>query len=223
MKVLIFLIWLGLIIGIPSIIFGESILIPGTIASCAMFVAISSASHAKDNTFKKEYIITYGHFWIFLTYAIIGMIKIAFTSIEYNDMKALSRGLVVFAVYPVIAFCIESWINERRSKKEYQKLRVGQAFEEEYSREGVPYFMHDKYLEFTRKTIWIIKELHHYNDIRLQDAHFESRKKRVTIDELKKYTRLDGVTWYRTPRYYDIVIDAIKDRAAREIYHSDDM
>ena len=139
---------------------------------------------------------------------------------QYNEIKTLSQGLIFFAIYPVVVFIVECWINERKRKKEYYKLRIGQAFEEKSSREGVPYYMHEKYLEFTRKTIWIIKELNHYNDIKLQDAHFELRTKKVTLDELKNYAKLDGITWYRTPEYYDMIINAIKDRAAKENYYN---
>ena len=218
-----FLLWLGIAAGLPCIILGDSVAITGSIACCAIFPAIAIASNAKEGTFKKECIVTYGHFWVFLAYAIIGMLEIAFTRMEYNDIKDLSQGLIIFVIYPVITFFIETWLNERKRKREYQRLHLGQAFEEEHSREGVPHHMHNKYLEFTRRSIWIIKELHHHNDIRLQDAHFASRSKKVTIDELKKFSPIDGITWYRTPEYYDMVIDSIKDRATKETYRPNDM
>lgn len=218
---LLFLLWLGIIVGLPCIILGDSVAIPGGIAACTIFATIAFVYQEKESSFKKEYIATYSHFWMFLTYAIIGMFKIAFKTIEYDDIKALSQGLIFFAIYPVVTFFIESWLNERRRKKKYQKLRIGQVFEEKCSREGIPHNMNDKHLEFTRRTIWIIKELNHLNDILLEDAHFESRRKKVTIDELKNYTKLDRITWYRTPEYYDMIINAIKDRALKETYYSE--
>ncbi len=215
---ILFLLWLGIIAGIPFLIFGESsIAICGIIAVFGGLLLWGSAEKGPKNTFRHDMPLTYAHFGVFIIYAVVAVLTIAFGALDYDGVTCLSRGIFFFITYPVLLFFIESYIIEKKKKKFYATLSIGQLYEEQNSREGVPWYLHDKYLEFTRKSIWMIKELRHYNDIILQDVHFSRRVKSVTADELKKYIKLDRVTWIRPPEYYDMIIDAIRKRASEEV------
>lgn len=159
---------------------------------------------------------------MFVAYAAVGMFSIGFTDMDYSSLRGMGKSLIYFLAIPLVSLIIESSIREKKKKARYKELLIGQIYEEENSREDVPYHTHRKYFEFTRKTLWIIKELHDYKEIILQDIHFPRRTKSVTIEELNKYTPTHGTTWNRTPEYYAAVIDAVKKRAEEEVYFTEE-
>lgn len=217
-----FLLWICIVAGIPNLVYSckESALL-GLIAMSFGIAAASISDQREGGSFWKKYPVTYGHFWIFLIYAVGGIFMIGFKDMEYEDMRTVGKCMLFYTAYPVIAFVIEYWIKTRKEKKFASTLAVGQLYEEAGSRESLPYWSHEKNLEIIRNSIWVIKEINDVGDIILQDAHCLRRRKKVTLEELAQYKRIQWM-WYRDPWCYENLIEEIKKRASEEIYDPDE-
>lgn len=78
--------------------------------------ATALAGKGKERTFKKEIPFTYGHFWMFLAYAVGGMFTIGFGEMDYQAIKTLGKSIVFYAVLPIVALIVESIIKDRSEK-----------------------------------------------------------------------------------------------------------
>lgn len=219
---LLFFLWLGIVTGIPNLFYhSEESALLGVTAIGVGIAAMAMSGQIEGFSFWKKYPVTYGHFWMFLVYAVGGIFMIGFRDMEYGDMRALGKCILFYTAYPVIAFVIEYWIKTRKEKKFASTLAVGQLYEEAGSRESLPYWSHEKNLEIIRNSIWVIKEINDVGDIILQDAHCLRRRKKVTSEELAQYKRIQWM-WYRDPWCYENLIEEIKKRASEEIYDPDE-
>lgn len=110
-----FLLWLGIAIGIPSLIWDfDSIGWPCILATGFGLPLGAAFSNSKNSGFfKKELPFTYIHFIIFVFYAVISAIVIGFTNISYESMKSIGQCSVFYAALPVPVVFIESFIRDR--------------------------------------------------------------------------------------------------------------
>lgn len=120
-----FLLWLGIVVGVPSLIFdARQVGIIGSIAASIGMAAMVLAEQGKENTFKKDVSVTYGHFWIFLAYAVGGMFTIGFGEMDYEEIKTLGKSIVFYAALPVPVLFIEAFAKDRIEKKKRMKQRI---------------------------------------------------------------------------------------------------
>lgn len=215
------LIWFAIVAGIPYYFFGQNIVgIIGCVSASIGLAAWGAFYNAPKTSTRHQMATTFGHLCIFIAYTIGSLFTIAFGSISYHAVACLSQGACFYLGYVILIFVAENLIHERKQKKFYSTLKVGQLFEEQNSKEGLPWYNHNKSVELIRNTIWIIKELRHHNEIILQDVHFAHRIKKVAADELKEYTKLDRITWYRASESYHMIIRDIEKRASEEVYYN---
>ena len=116
---LLFFLWMGIFLGIPSLIFDcEKVWLCGIIAMSAGIATIAFLDQAKENTFRKEMPVTYMHFWMFLAYAVSGMFVVGFSNLPYDSIRSLGRSLTFYAALPVVVFIIECFIKDKKEKRQ---------------------------------------------------------------------------------------------------------
>lgn len=120
-----FLLWMGIVIGAPSLIFdARQVAIIGCIAASIGMGAIIIVGQEEESTFKKEISVTYGHFWMFIAYAVGGMFTIGFGEMDYEEIKTLGKSIVFYAALPVPIFLAETFIKDRIEKKKRMEQRL---------------------------------------------------------------------------------------------------
>lgn len=125
LSIIIFLIWLGITLGIPSLIFdSEKLFLCWVIAVSVGIVTLAHVDQAKENTFRKLMPVTYIHIWMFLAYAVSGMFVIGFSDMSYDSMESLGKSIVFYAALPVLVVFIESFIRDRIEKKKRMEQRI---------------------------------------------------------------------------------------------------
>lgn len=217
-----FLLWLGIAMGVPSLIFdSREVVICGGIGISIGMAVLSLIDQKEDNSFRKKMPYTYAHFWVFIGYAVSAIFLIGFKDIPYEDMRSLGQSLLCYIPLPVIALIIENNIKEKKEKRFLDSLSKGDIFEEDESREGLPMNSYYTNMELIGKSLWRIVEISG-REIKLEDVHYKRRVKKVSVKELMKYKREYGVTWYRSPIYYESLVKEIQKRAEVEEYYGED-
>lgn len=217
-----FFLWMGVLLGLPHLIFGVEEITYGAIAGLsAAYMSIPAYCHAKEGTIRRDYPFTFSHLCAVFVYAIVTMMVIGFKDMSYEDMRSLGQSLLCYIPLPIIVFIIEYCIKEKEEKRFIDALSVGYIFEEEESRESIRTNVYRTDIEIVGRAIWRIVEISG-NEIKLQDVHHKRRTKTVKAEELKKYKWENGVSWYRDPSYYECLVEAIRDREKQEYYGEDE-
>lgn len=116
---LLFFLWMGIFLGIPSLIFDcEKVWLCGIIAMSVGIATIAFLDQAKENTFRKEMPVTYMHFWMCIAYAVSGMFVVGFSNLPYDSIRSLGRSLTFYAALPVVVFIIECFIKDKKEKRQ---------------------------------------------------------------------------------------------------------
>lgn len=130
LAIITFFLWISIVVGVPSLIFdAREVGIIGVIAMSIGMYAMFLAGEGKEHTFKKEIPFTYGHFWMFLSYAVGGMFAIGFGEMDYLAIKTLGKSIVFYAVLPVPVLFIEGFVNDRIKKKKRMEQRIQRLYE----------------------------------------------------------------------------------------------
>lgn len=218
---IIFFVWIGIMAGIPSLIFGKESLYGIAVAMTVAMLGAIECEKAKEGTIRRDYPVAFGHLYAVFSYAIVTMMIIGFKDMSYEDMRSLGQSLLCYIPLPIIVFIIEYCIKEKEEKRFIDALSVGYIFEEEESRESIRTNVYRTDIEIVGRAIWRIVEISG-NEIKLQDVHHKRRTKTVKAEELKKYKWENGVSWYRDPSYYECLVEAIRDREKQEYYGEDE-
>lgn len=114
-----FFLWLGIAIGIPSLIWGfDSIRWPCILATGFGLPLGAAFSNSENSSFfRKELPFTYTHFIIFVFYAVIGMIVIGFTNISYESMKSIGQCSVFYAGMTILVCIVESIFTKNKRQE----------------------------------------------------------------------------------------------------------
>lgn len=140
-----FLLWLGIVVGIPCIIFDtKQVGITSCIAVSIGMYTMAISGEAKEHTFKKDFSYTYSHFWMFLAYAVGGMFTIGFGDIDYEGIKSLGKSIVFYAVLPVPVFFIEGFVNDRIKKKKRMEQRIQRLYQVACSHQNLKMYFQGK-------------------------------------------------------------------------------
>ena len=79
--------------------------------------ALSLIDQKEDNSFRKKMPYTYAHFWVFIGYAVSGVLKIGFSKLPYEEMISIGKCTVFYMILPIIALIIECTIRDKRNNK----------------------------------------------------------------------------------------------------------
>ena len=89
-------------------------------------------------------------------------------------------------------------------------------FREENSVEELRLFLgSDSLILLKHRTTWVVKEKGY--DVKLEDFNCATRQKKVTYAELMTMKKVDE-GYYRSPEYYDMLINILKERSQKEKY-----
>ena len=104
----IFLMWLGVVIGLPSLIFdSRHVGICGIIGISVGMVTGAHIDQKKDRSIRKEIPFTYAHFWMMIAYCVSAIITIGFVDIPYDEMRNLGKCAIFYLILPAVVLLIE--------------------------------------------------------------------------------------------------------------------
>lgn len=108
----IFLLWMGLYIGLPHLFFsGHYIGICAIIGLSVTYAAIPFIESQASQPLK-SFPICIGHFWGFIGYIVSAMIVIAYKDLSYVEIRNLAKSCAIIAAYPIVTFIIDCLIKK---------------------------------------------------------------------------------------------------------------
>lgn len=119
-----FILWVSVVMSwLPgTLLDAKNVSLCGTIACCLGVMSISFLG--RDETkhpFRNKYSFTFIHICILVAYILAAIATIGFVEMEQQEMKQTARGVIYFAVLPVLVFVVESRIVGRWGKNKGRK------------------------------------------------------------------------------------------------------
>ena len=210
-----FFLWLGIACGIPSLIFESNQV--GICGIIGISIALGSLglSQNKDQYSRINlYSFSFYHLWLVLAYIVVAIITIGWCKVDFETMKELAQCSLYYLILLVIVFGIEVCFRSIQEKRFMEEIKVGDLFEESNVQEKVLEYVNCD-LAFIRSTLWKVykKDV----SVDLVDVRNPKRKKKVYYSDLLKMSRAER-EWYRTPNYYEYLVEVIKKRGDEEYY-----
>lgn len=113
-----FFLWMGIVVGVPSLIFeSREVGICSIIGVSIGFAALAGIDQSKKESFKKELPLTYAHLWVLVGYAVSGILKIGFSKLSYDEMIGIGKCTVFYMIFPIIALILDCTIGGKRHNK----------------------------------------------------------------------------------------------------------
>ena len=208
--------WLGVLSGIPGIVWGNKVALCAIIA--ASFGIASLALQNKESKQKSsyEYVFSKVHLCVLIAYIVVGFVTVGFGDVTYDEIRHVAKAVLYFLFVLLIVFIVENLVNDAKEKSFMKSIRIGDCFCEENSEDIIRSYIGNITLQ--HRTIWIVRQIGYR--VKLQDVSYPSRIKTVSCSDLKKMKRSDVQRFHRTYEYYEALINALKKRASEEIYHS---
>lgn len=146
LSIVLFFLWLGIVVGIPCLIFGKDVGLWATLAaSFGLPLGFTISDHPGSKGYlAKELPFTYAHLWIFLAYVVIGIFTIGFTDKSYDAMKCIGKGALFYAILPVVVFFIEGFVKDKIEKKRRMEQRIIRLYQVCLSHESLQMYFQGK-------------------------------------------------------------------------------
>lgn len=132
-----FFLWVGVIFGLPEIIFETSQVGICAIVGFSISLGYIGLSNSRNKySITNQYCFTLAHVELLVGYIIATIIIIGWSpKVDYNAMKELAQGSLIYLIILIVVFIIEAHIRSKQERKFMEEIKVGDLFEERNAEE----------------------------------------------------------------------------------------